>query len=663
MKKNYSLRFRQIHLDFHTSECIPGVGSAFKKKEFQEALKAGHVDSITIFSKCHHGWSYHPTKVGKMHPTLKCDLMGEQMKACHEINVNAPIYLSAGLDNVAAHDHPEWRRITLEGKYAGWWSGGDTCAGFKMMCFGTPYLDYLCAQIREAVTLYPKANGVFLDIIFGWECCCTSCLDWIAKQGLDATKPEDRQKAAAYTLQKYYEETTKAARCKNPDMPVFHNSGHVGPSFRKLKPYFSHLELESLPTGGWGYDHYPLSAKHVTTFGLDYLGMTGKFHVSWGEFGGFKHPNALKYECAAMLAFGSKCSVGDQAHPTAKMDESTYALIGEAYADVERKEPWCDNVTNVADIGLMMAAATAGADRSAKEDTGAGRILLEGHFLFDIIDPACDFKKYRMIVLPDTVAIDGELKKKLAAFVAKGGKLFLTGTSGLDKDGKTFLFDVGAVCEGEAATSPDYVVPRKDLQASFVKTPLVMYQGARRIKATKGESLGAVYDSYFNRHYQHFCSHQHTPNKPKSSGYDCGVLYKNILYLAHPVFSIYADYGAVAYKDYIVAALKLLLGESSSLQVTGLPSTGRVSLLEQPGEKRCVLHALYAPLIKRGNGTEIVEDLLPVHDVAFAVNCGKKVKSVRRVPESIALPFTQDKSGTVRFALDTLLCHQMVELK
>ena len=38
-------------------------------------------------------------------------------------------------------------------------------------------------------------------------------------------------------------------------------------------PFFSHLELESLPTGGWGYDHFPLSAKYVAGLGLDYLGM------------------------------------------------------------------------------------------------------------------------------------------------------------------------------------------------------------------------------------------------------------------------------------------------------------------------------------------------------------------------------------------------------
>ena len=51
------MRYRQVHLDFHTCGEIPGVGSRFDKAQFQRALRLGHVDSITLFSKCHHGYS------------------------------------------------------------------------------------------------------------------------------------------------------------------------------------------------------------------------------------------------------------------------------------------------------------------------------------------------------------------------------------------------------------------------------------------------------------------------------------------------------------------------------------------------------------------------------------------------------------------------------
>ena len=111
----YNLLFRQIHLDFHTSPDIPGIGAEFDKKQWQDALRMGHVNSITCFAKCHHGWSYHPTKVGKMHPHLDFDLLRAQMDASKEIDVNVPIYISAGLDGVMGVEHPEWREVTIEG--------------------------------------------------------------------------------------------------------------------------------------------------------------------------------------------------------------------------------------------------------------------------------------------------------------------------------------------------------------------------------------------------------------------------------------------------------------------------------------------------------------------------------------------------------------------
>ena len=51
-----------------------------------------------------------------------------------------------------------------------------------------------------------------------------------------------------------------------------------------------------------------------------------------------------------MLAYGAKCSVGDQLHPNGEMNLDTYRLIGAAYAEVEKKEPWCDHVKPVARI-------------------------------------------------------------------------------------------------------------------------------------------------------------------------------------------------------------------------------------------------------------------------------------------------------------------------
>ncbi len=669
----YQLRYRQIHLDFHTSPDIPGIGEKFDAKHWQAALRAGHVNSITTFAKCHHGWSYHPTKVGEMHPNLKYDLLRAQYEAAKEIDVNVPIYLSAGVDDVAAAAHPEWREISVDGCYQGW-TGPVTKAGFRSMCFMSPYLDYLCEQIKEVVQLFPECDGIFLDIIHQGQCCCRWCLEYMSHHALDAGNNTDRQICADAAMERYYRETTAACKSVRQDMPVFHNSGHIPKGKRDILHYFSHLELESLPTGGWGYDHFPLSANYCRNLDIDVLGMTGKFHKTWGEFGGFKHPNALRYECAAMLAFGSKCSVGDQLHPNGEMDRSTYEIIGQAYADVEAKEAWCRNSNNIADIAVLSSESEATVfQRESLPDKGAGRILLEEHFLFDLIDRTVDFKTYKLLILPDTILVDDELHRKLADFVKCGGKLLLTGQSGLATDKRSFAVSVGGRYCGESPYQPDYLVASEKLAPSFVNSPLVMYAKSQQVKPADGNVLAEIALPYFNRTWQHYCSHQHAP-PDKVSEYAAALSTGNILYLAHPIFTIYAGMGAVAYREYAANAIRYLLGSDQSLE-SNLPSTARVTLTEQPAKQRYVLHLLYANTVNRGdyvqfsdedyvrNGTpvEVIEELMPLHDVKIKVTVPNAIKQVTLEPQGTPLNVTRNNDA-LTLELDEFTCHQMIAL-
>ncbi len=665
------LRFRQIHLDFHTSPHLPGIGEKFDKKQWQDRLRKAEVDSITCFASCHHGLSYHPTKIGKMHPNLKFNLLREQIDACHEINVNVPVYLTGGVNDAAAEAHPEWREISCDGQYAGWTSSPLT-PGFKKLCFNTPYLDYLCAMIEETVTMFPDGDGIFIDIVHQGPCCCTFCMEGMLKEGYDPEKEEDRKRYARTVLLNYYRRTTASARIHNPEMPMFHNSGHITEGDREILPYFSHFELESLPTGGWGYDHYPMSAAYCRNLDMDFLGMTGKFHTTWGEFGGFKHPNALRYECAAMLAQGSKCSVGDQLHPSAELDDSTYEIIGQAYSEVKAKEAWCGNITSAANVGLLSNIAFSKNSATAlNSETGASRCLLESHIFFDILDQEVPFDQYTILVLADDIRIDADLKAKLDAFLKRGGKLILSNEAGMWADKNEFAFDIGAQHSGVNPLFPDFVKGAPEFAPDFVKTPFVMYRPSQKIKAQKGVSLGQIYDPYFNRTYQHYSSHQHTPYRNEPSGFDAGVMTGQILYFAHPVFQLYAAYGVVALKHYISNAIMKFIRAELPIH-TNLPSQGRATLLQQKADNRYVLHLLYANTILRGSAmhmsggnvrnstqVEVVEELNPYYDVTASVKVPEKVKKVTLEPQGTEIPF-EAKDGRFHIAFDKLVCHQMV---
>ena len=677
-----SLSFRQIHLDFHTSPHIPDIGKRFDRNHWQRTLTEACVNSITLFSKCHHGWSYHPTKVGKIHPHLGFDLLRAQYEATKEAGINAPVYLSAGVDNLASYEHPEWREVDKNGTYTGW-AQRTLQAGFHMMDFHSPYLDYLCEQIREAVRLFPDCDGIFLDIISQNQSCGRWSLEFMKFNGLNPEKEEDRKESSRLALEKYYQRTTEAAKSVRADMPIFHNAGHIPRGRRDILPYFSHLELESLPTGGWGYDHFPMSAKYACNLPLDFLGMTGKFHTTWGEFGGYKHPNALRYECAAMLAYGSKCSVGDQLHPNGSLDPSTYEIIGTAYREVESKEPWCRGAEQIFDLGILSSEAENRTNREALSDEGACRILLENHFLFGLIDRTMDFARYKALILPDDIRIDAELKAKLDAYLAQYGKLILSGESGLWNDRAEFAFDLGAEHDGPSPCHPpeneanrghDYFLPIPELRAPFVNMPHVMYERSQRICATKGSSLGQIFDPYFNRTWEHFCSHQHTPNEEEPSGFDCGVRHGRILYFSHPVFRHYRANGAVACREFVARSIRFFLGDALTLS-TNLPSTARLSLTLQPSEKRHILHLLYAPTISRGGvmqlsggnvsggrSVEVIEELPPLHNIELTLHLPEAVRAARLAPQGTELPL--EKSGcrlTVRIL--EFSCHQMIEFQ
>lgn len=656
------LPWRQVHLDFHTSEHVPDVGARFDPVAFAARLADGNVESIVLFAKCHHGWSYYDTSVGARHPTLDFDLLRAQVDACQAAGINTVIYVSVGWDERSARDHVDWRQVAPDGSFR-CLLGGHLDAAWKYLCLGTPYLDYLTAQIDEVVRAFPEACGLWLDIIKQEPCCCVHCQAGASAAGLDWTNEADRDTYRKSVLQTYLDRSVATALNVRPDLPVFHNTSMVPRGDRRFFESFSHIEIESLPTGGWGYDHLPMAAKYAGTLPYDRLGVTARFHIVWGELGAWKHPNALRYEVCAMLAHGTKVCIGDHLDPTGTLDATSYRMIGDVFAEVEAKRPWCEGSTNVADVALLSAVSVRSpgsinrTDRHAPEDEGALRILNEGHVLFDVIDADADFGIYRLIVLPDRVRIAPALKDKLDSYLAGGGKLLLTAESGLAANGAGFALPVGADLLGPSPFNPIFIAPRDDLRPDWISEPFMIFAPSMRIRATEGLSLGSVYEPYFNRTPHHFNGHINAAATSAPSGYDCGVRHGNVTYLAQPVFSLYRELGGVAIKRYVLAALADLLG-TPTMAVEGLPAAGTATLRHLP-DGRHVAHLLYATPTLKGQTVlgplEVIEDLPAIGPITLTLPRG--TIHARLEPQGIDLPITDGKTTIGRFA-----CHQMIAL-
>jgi len=666
------MRFRQIHLDFHTSPLIPGIGSRFDPTAFGKAFKDAHVDSVTVFSKCHHGVSYHPTAVGKMHPGLDFDLLRAQIDALHAVGINAPVYLTATWDEHAAFEHPEWRTVSPDGSLPMFRAEAGNGVGWAFLDFSTPYLEYLCAQTEEVMRAYPDADGIFMDISFQLPSISSSAKVKMEAEGLDWTDPRDREIFTGRSVENYFTRVRDAVRKHDPKMPLFFNSGHMRRGLRKhYADFYTHLELESLPTAGWGYEHFPLSARYVDPLGIPFLGMTGKFHTHWGEVGGYKKPEALVYECGAMLAHGARCSIGDHLHPTGSIDRSTMGIIASAYEWVAEREAWAESTTNRAEIALLSAEAATGPTlvgvpgHHVGADEGAVRVLLEGKFLFDVVDLESDLSSYRLVILPDAIPVDAKLNAKIESYAAAGGRVLLTGQSGVDPD-RGFVFDIGATWQG---TSPngggDYVLPVEALRSEFVGDPLFMYVPAERITLTGGESLGDVFEPYFDRTPRHYSGHVHTPSRPEPSGWACGARKGGFTYFAFPIFSCYHRVGAVAVLEIAEKLIASALGGERMVKAS-LPRAGRVSVRSQASHNRDIVHLLHAaPVLRgqfRGASVQPIEDLIKLGDVAVALSVPSDVKSVKLVPQGEALPFSMQHDRII-FNVPEVTGHQMIEVQ
>lgn len=659
---------RQIHLDFHTSPLIPDVGATFDESSFIETLKDAHVNSVTLFAKCHHGYSYHDTKVGERHPNLKTDLLRRQYDACKAAGIATPIYVSIGWDELAAAAHPEW--IVRERDGTPHRFVPDDIPRWIFMDLDSPYLDYVMSQIEEVVTLFPELDGLFLDIIKNVDNFSVGGKAAMRAAGLDSESEADRSAYGGAVIRNYLIRTDQAAHTLRDDVPVFHNQGLVPFGNKDYFTHNSHVEIENLPTAGWGYDHFPFSAAYVNLLEKGFLGMTGKFHTSWGEMGGFKHPDALRFECAIMNAYGGNCSIGDHLPPDGTLDAASYRNIGAAYSEVEAREPWFKDDQSLARIAVIPAVIARPAEGNeawhmvGPSDVGVSRILLESQLPFDVVDLEMDWSRYDLLVLADSIRFDDRIAEKVAQFLSSGGRILASGESGLDAEEGTFRLDIGADYLGEGPDSADYIAPVDELMPEFSGTPMNLYLRSQQVRATAGQSLGKIVRPYFDQSQERFCGHLQTPADVNKTDRDCAVLHGKTLYLAHPVFTVYHDTGSLAVKRYVEQAIRMLLGADVQVE-SDLPMGARITLREQPKEGRAVLHVQYAfPQLRggfRGQPIEVVQELPTLANGEVSLRLDRRVRSATVQPSGHKLELADSGKRQV-FKLGQIVGFTMIEL-
>jgi hypothetical protein len=653
-------RNRQVHLDFHTSELIEGIGEKFDKKQFQDALKVGKVNHINVFGKCHMSWSYYPTKIGKMHPHLKFDLLGAQLEACREIGVRSPIYFTAGWSANDAKNHPEWCVRDKKGEIfsQGPWSDDPKAPkptyNWKFLCMAEsgPYHKFIMSQIEELCQMYP-IDGFWMDIYHAANgaCYCDPCKARMKKEGIDSSDERAATLNYAASMKKHMMALRALVAKYHPKATIFFNPTPRVGDYEIFKSRLfdanTQQEIEDLPTSWGGYDKLPVESKFHTGEGSPSIAMSGKFHKAWGEFGGFKSANAIKYEGAAMISFGVGCNFGDQLHPSGMMDPSTYKNIGEAYSYVEKIEDYGPGGKPYSKLGIWMSydEGVLNSPSAASADRGVSGMLLESHYDYVIATPK-NLNELNTIVMPSVPCLTPETAKLISDWVAKGGKLVVMGSGALDKKSNKFMLDLGADYVGPAGYDCDYTVITDDrLAKDMVITPFLNYTPAIRTKVTTGKVLATMREPYFSRTNSTYSGHLNTPYRLETAPYPAAVQKGNILFLPHALDKMYLANGMKLHRDFFRNAIDML-GAEQTVKVEGLPSAGRISFLHQKDKKRYVAHLLYSPALPRGD-VQVIEDFPIVDKVKISVTIPEAVRSVTAIPSGEDLSFSKSGNAVV----------------
>lgn len=566
---------RQIHLDFHNSPHLRGIASHFDPDCFAETMQRCQVESVTVFAKCHHGMCYYPTRHGTPHPGLEPgrDLLGEMITALHRRGIRAPIYTTVVWEEDVAQRFPQWRQLRQDGSFAEVTTGPDAQPGhiapWRYNNFLDPdYQDYIETHLREIIERYGReVDGFFVDILFFAPGACWSpaSRQFRQRQGLLGQDRATFERFQGCAQGAFAQRFTRLIQGLRPGASIFYNAPNDGGMDPQAGPrarerWQTHFELESLPSGFWGYHHFPRMARAIAARSQPWLGMTGRFQRMWGDFGGIKPVPALEFECFRSQALGGGNSVGDQLLPDGRLDPDAYALIGKVFAQCAEAEPFYAGSEPVQPRMGVFHASYPGLD-GALSDEGAILLADELHRDAAMLDGNDDLAGFNLLMLPDTTVVSEALADRLEKFYQGGGTLILSHRSGFDEAGNWRLHFLPFENQGPSDRFPTYWRPRRRAPGSGGDR-VIYLAGSQLVPRQRSSVLVDRVLPFFQRSALTYSSHFHAPPGPTPDRHPAILIGPRYAAFADPIFHEYRRFGSAFVRDMLGGVLDQLVGSA-----------------------------------------------------------------------------------------------------
>ena len=363
--------------------------------------------------------------------------------------------------------------------------------------------------------------------------------------------------------------------------------------------------------------------------------MTGRFNT-WGDFGSLRPEAAVEYDLVFGLANGMRPNIGDHLHPRGDLFDCVFDRVGKVYKKLQRYEKWFENARPLVDLAVV---SPGGVDKTP-ELVGITRMLSELRIQFDFIDEACDWSKYSLLILPDTVTLNDEIAALVKKHLESGKNIIATGRSGLDQSCDAFVFEEawGVKHLGKCECDPAYFKLTGDYAAELPDMPLAANLPGEKVEALKDSTVaGFVFSSWYNKHWDGKYSYFYTPPAAWTD-IPFLVFSKQCAYCAFPLAQAYYTQASPDLRKVLELMIRHFLPQSLISADWHLPTFARAFVTEK--EDCRIVHLLnYQPEL-RGMSL-VVEDVLPLTGVGVSLRLdGRKIRKLSLAPEEKEIPYT-----------------------
>lgn len=448
-KPDWKLGFKQIDIDFHFSETARHMLINTDPAKMMKMVKDANADTVMVYAKDHWGHVYHETEIAHKHNAIKGDLLKEWLSEAKKQGLQTTVFFSLMWDEYAAKLNPDWLSKNVDGTVKRWYGG------WRFLSLNSPYRDYIFAHMKELVTNY-DFDTIFVDPFnhrLGVNVPDYNQYDqklFEAQYGHRIPETLTGEDKAIYMdfrdkfFARFLKELYAIIRGAGKNIKITHIYGGN-------TDYDDYLNVEGDP---FGQDYYAPSMKakvyRAYSEGRPLVMLTERFSRYWDFVP--KTREQLLWEVATAFSHNASMMLVDHADIKGELDSNAYDDMNWVYDKTSVIEQNISKATKViADVALLYHERDEellleqkqlfGVSAEEKhlgtvyrgyipDFVGAFKYLTESHIPFDcVVQTQLNeevLRKYKMLVIPNTIHMSKEQIAAVQQYVEQGGKLIFT---------------------------------------------------------------------------------------------------------------------------------------------------------------------------------------------------------------------------------------------